>query len=318
MVAAESVRDQLSQDIWHILSRLDRTLAQPPPPDGLLRPQLDNVLQSLLAVAGVVHESMVRDQTWGFLDGGIRVERAQLTVSLLRATLATERPPIIDGTVTEAVLEASESIITHRRRTAADEGPAWPVHSAVSLLLLDLGNPRSVAFQVGRLEEALRMAGDSGVVARVAALGEHLASLDLVALCAGDRSSLHSTLSTVQTTLGGLSAELGLRYFGRKPPQRVLLGSCLVGGPLMSRQSDADFTPRRYEVRHRTTYTYDADVTTCYERGFLRPRDTPTQRVVRNDVVVESRARPGQRARRPLRQPQLLPRDPDCAPASSR
>lgn len=54
----------------------------------------------------------------------------------------------------------------------------------------------------------------------------------------------------------------------------------------MSRQSEADFTTRRYEVRHRTTYTYDADVTTCYERGFLSPRDTPTQRVVRNDVVV--------------------------------
>ena len=77
VLAAESVRDQLSQDIWHILSRLDRTLGRPASPRAPLRPQLDNVLESLLAVAGVVHESMVRDQTWGFLDGGIRVERAQ-------------------------------------------------------------------------------------------------------------------------------------------------------------------------------------------------------------------------------------------------
>lgn len=54
----------------------------------------------------------------------------------------------------------------------------------------------------------------------------------------------------------------------------------------MSRQRPDDFTPRRYEVRHRTTYTYDGDVTTCYERGFLRPRETPTQRVVSNDVRI--------------------------------
>lgn len=54
----------------------------------------------------------------------------------------------------------------------------------------------------------------------------------------------------------------------------------------MTRQGPGDFTPRRYEVRHRTTYTYDDDVTTCYERGFLRPRETPSQRVVSNDVRV--------------------------------
>ena len=57
--------------------------------------------------------------------------------------------------------EASESIITHRRRTTSGEGPAWPLHSATSLLLLDGGNPRSVAFQVARLGEALRLAGDA-------------------------------------------------------------------------------------------------------------------------------------------------------------
>ena len=54
----------------------------------------------------------------------------------------------------------------------------------------------------------------------------------------------------------------------------------------MSKQGADDFTPRRYEVRHRTTYTYDGDVTTCFERGFLRPRETPSQRVVGNEVRI--------------------------------
>ena len=224
VMAAESVRDQLSQDIWHILSRLDRTLERTPSPRAQLRPQLDNVLESLLAVAGVVHESMVRDQTWGFLDGGIRVERAQLTVALLRATLISERPPVIDGQVTESVLEASESIITHRRRTTSGEGPAWPLHSATSLLLLDAGNPRSVAFQVARLGDALRLAGDTGLVDRSEELSAVLTSLDLDELCAGDRAGLGEALDTVGGTLRALSGELGSRYFGRKPTSRVLLG----------------------------------------------------------------------------------------------
>lgn len=51
-------------------------------------------------------------------------------------------------------------------------------------------------------------------------------------------------------------------------------------------QGPEDFTPRRYEVRHRTTYTYEGPVESCYERGFLHPRETPTQRVVSNRVHV--------------------------------
>lgn len=47
-----------------------------------------------------------------------------------------------------------------------------------------------------------------------------------------------------------------------------------------------NFTRRRYEVKHRTAYTYDEDVTTCYERGFLKPRATAYQRVLSHDLQV--------------------------------
>ncbi len=52
------------------------------------------------------------------------------------------------------------------------------------------------------------------------------------------------------------------------------------------RDGSAHHGPRRYEVRHRTTYTYDGEVEACYERGTLRPRDTPHQRVVEHEVSV--------------------------------
>lgn len=51
-------------------------------------------------------------------------------------------------------------------------------------------------------------------------------------------------------------------------------------------QGPDDWTPRQYTVRHRTTYTYEGAVEACFERGFLAPRATPSQRVLSNEVHV--------------------------------
>lgn len=45
------------------------------------------------------------------------------------------------------------------------------------------------------------------------------------------------------------------------------------------------YEPRRYLVRHRTTYTYEGEAT-CYERGCLEPRDSPSQTVESHDITV--------------------------------
>lgn len=44
--------------------------------------------------------------------------------------------------------------------------------------------------------------------------------------------------------------------------------------------------PRRYEVRHTTTYTYTEDVTASYGRACLRPREAPGQQVESNEVRI--------------------------------
>lgn len=46
-------------------------------------------------------------------------------------------------------------------------------------------------------------------------------------------------------------------------------------------------TARRYEVRHRTEYTYPAEVTASFGRACLRPRETPAQRVLAHTIVIE-------------------------------
>jgi transglutaminase-like putative cysteine protease len=58
----------------------------------------------------------------------------------------------------------------------------------------------------------------------------------------------------------------------------------------MRPQPDAHFLPRTYRISHVTRYTYDGDVTGCYERGLLCPRETAQQTVLSNDVRVDPAA----------------------------
>lgn len=46
-------------------------------------------------------------------------------------------------------------------------------------------------------------------------------------------------------------------------------------------------SPRRYDVRHVTTYTYADDVTASYGRACLRPRDTIGQSVLTHSITVD-------------------------------
>lgn len=54
----------------------------------------------------------------------------------------------------------------------------------------------------------------------------------------------------------------------------------------MNAQAVQHLTPRRYEVRHVTRYTYAADVTASFGRACLRMRDTPHQRVESHSIAV--------------------------------
>lgn len=54
----------------------------------------------------------------------------------------------------------------------------------------------------------------------------------------------------------------------------------------MTAQAAQHLTPRRYEVRHVTRYSYAEDVTASYGRACLRMRDTPHQRVESHSIAV--------------------------------
>jgi transglutaminase-like putative cysteine protease len=54
--------------------------------------------------------------------------------------------------------------------------------------------------------------------------------------------------------------------------------------------STAQGQVRRYEIEHRTTYSYSDDVSASYGRGYLRPRDLPWQRCLTHRVTTRPAA----------------------------
>ena len=222
--AAHEVRDQMSLDTWMVLGRLERLLASRPDTSEMpLQHLLGQILEGLLAFAGIVANGMIRDLTWAFLDGGIRIERALHTISLLRHTVAFERPPVIDGQVTESVLLAADSVITHRRRTAAGMGPASPSPACLALLLLDRTNPRSVIFSLDQFATVLAQIGDDESAQAAQDLVARLEEVDPEDVSAGDRSDLVALLDHLHADATGLAATVEDKHFVRKAPQRAQL-----------------------------------------------------------------------------------------------
>jgi uncharacterized alpha-E superfamily protein len=153
--AAYAVRDQLSGDTWLVVGALDREIDElhdpGNDPQAVVSGTLQRVMQSLLALGGLVNESMVRDIGWRFLHAGARLERSAQLLSLLHELVTVSRSTATDSLVLESVLTAAESIMTYRRRYRSHA----QLETVLDLLLLDEGNPRSLAFGLAGLTDDL-------------------------------------------------------------------------------------------------------------------------------------------------------------------
>ncbi|MFI2753795.1 circularly permuted type 2 ATP-grasp protein [Cellulomonas sp. P22] len=245
--ASAAVRDQLSQDTWLPLASMERALADD---DGSvtgagsvtgtgrasargagtetagLRPVLDRLLEALLAVAGIGAESMTLDTGWYFLDAGRRLERALDVVDSLDRTLTVRRTDDVDSLVVESVLLAHESILTYRRRNQSRASVA----TVLDLLLTDVTNPRSLAFQVARLRADLAAvpAPSEPVDQRDRLLQDVedlLAELDTTALALasedGRRERMADALESLRWRLRAAGDEIGRVHLAHPTPSRA-------------------------------------------------------------------------------------------------
>lgn len=150
--AMQGVRDQLSGDVWRAFGTTDRAT------EALLgsahshqvAESAGRMLTGVLSLQGAT-ASMIRDPGWHMIGAGRSLERALQLVHLLRATTTVRRGIDVDREVLNAVLLASESAVTHRRRYRGYVRPA----GVLELLLMDAENPRSLAFALDELRSHL-------------------------------------------------------------------------------------------------------------------------------------------------------------------
>jgi uncharacterized circularly permuted ATP-grasp superfamily protein/uncharacterized alpha-E superfamily protein len=236
-MAAQGVRDQLSEDVWMVLADIERALAalaDNAHDQGLqLADASERVLSGLLALAGIATENMVRDPGWYMLDSGRGLERAMQTLALLRVTICRELAPEEDRQVQEAVLTATESIVTFRRRYRTRGG----VDALLELLLMDPFNPRSVAYQLQRIRTDLRALPNTSPTSRplrlLDALAERVRISDPVALAEsadGRLALLEELLGELQHQLRVLAEAIRDQYQKPPPTQRPLFRSDAVAG----------------------------------------------------------------------------------------
>ena len=167
--AAYAVRDRWSTDTWRVMNNIEdlcAALDKHPPEDGSTDTQiltdlalqetelasLDQLMIFLSALSGLYAESMTQTIGWISLDMGRRIERALLLIVLCRSSLVAVRDDWIERLLLESVLAAAESLITYRSRYRA----ALHFPTVLELLLLDEHNPRSLLYQLKRLEAQIR------------------------------------------------------------------------------------------------------------------------------------------------------------------
>lgn len=144
LLSSDSIR--VINDIRDALDHLDEAFSE-----GLSsapEEALDPLVIPLIALSGLMQESMVRGTGWHFMDMGRRVERA---VQIIK-TVNTLTVPMIDKvdneTILQAMLRSMEVLITYRRHSQARSG----IELGLELVMLDASNPRSLIFQFEQLQ----------------------------------------------------------------------------------------------------------------------------------------------------------------------
>jgi uncharacterized circularly permuted ATP-grasp superfamily protein/uncharacterized alpha-E superfamily protein len=148
--AASIIRDRFSPDAWRALNDLASLIDAPFPigsAESAITERVESGLRIVAALSGLAQENMTQRAGWRFLELGRRVERALVTCRLVRAFAHTAT---VDGGL-DVLLELADSQITYRQRYLMVAALA-PV---IDLVMLDPNNPRSVVFQLDRIETHL-------------------------------------------------------------------------------------------------------------------------------------------------------------------
>jgi uncharacterized circularly permuted ATP-grasp superfamily protein/uncharacterized alpha-E superfamily protein len=170
--AASVIRDRFSPDAWRAISDLATMIYAPlpaGPAEAAITERVEAALRIIASLSGLAQENMTQLAGWRFLELGRRIERALLTCRLVRCFAETGAP---DGGL-DVLLELADSQISYRQRYVMVAALA-PV---IDLVMLDPNNPRSVVFQLDRIETHLGALPRSNSTGRLSPVQQIAASI---------------------------------------------------------------------------------------------------------------------------------------------
>jgi uncharacterized alpha-E superfamily protein len=213
--AAAVIRERLTHQTWALIGRLELALN----PErtwrssaGEIVDMADDALTIIAALSGLFDENFNRGAGWVFYVMGRSVERGTNTCRLLRQFAGNDASePLL-----EVMLDLIDSQITYRSRYLVGISLV-PVRD---MALLDPFNPRSVAFQVNRIDEgiaSLPVLREDGMLEEP----RRLASLLEADLTAQRPESFdESSILSVEQRLLALANAIAGRYFLQGAGQR--------------------------------------------------------------------------------------------------
>lgn len=150
-----AVRDRLSLDTWRILDSVSEELSSMKNHRNDLMwiyHSLDNLVVKLMAFYGLNIDNMTRESTWHLLNVGRFIESAVNNCLMLDSMLTKSFSREVDRSLLEDILRCNESLVTYRYRYRSN----LELAGVLNLLMLDEENPRSIIYQVFRIEKHLK------------------------------------------------------------------------------------------------------------------------------------------------------------------
>ena len=201
--AASVIRERFSPDAWRAVADLVSLIAAPLPngqSESAMIERVEAGLRIIASFSGLAQENMTQLAGWRFLELGRRIERALNTCRFVRSFGDKTSP---EGSL-DVLLELADSQLTYRQRYVMIAALA-PV---VDLVMFDPSNPRSVAFQLDRIEAHLsalpnrEAAGRLSPVRQIAAtLGTRLRTADAASIVAGEIIGIENELMRLSETI---------------------------------------------------------------------------------------------------------------------
>ncbi|MEQ9218461.1 MAG: circularly permuted type 2 ATP-grasp protein [Cyclobacteriaceae bacterium] len=219
---AYSVRDRLSLDTWRILDSISDELSRMKNQASLhqINRNLDNLIIKLMAFHGLNIDNMTRENTWNILNIGRFNESARNTCIIIKSMLAEKRSDEVERMILEYLLMTNESLVTYRYMYRSTQ----EIKAVLNLLLIDELNPKSITYQVERIDQHINKMPDGNnrylnpIRKKLLEINTMVRLYDPEKLAVTDKSGIHrkelvSYLESIASLLGEVSRLINEQYF---------------------------------------------------------------------------------------------------------